>query len=240
MGGRYPNHDLLTNDPQVPKNKELHVPGYTGTSAQRVACVTMVRSDFWFETDTNLLYQYNGTAWQSIAVSAGAVVSVSATSPISSTGGSTPVISWINIRSEIWLNGGNGSGATNTMIRRFTTVVKNAGTDISITQDATNGDSFTINTDGLYAITYLDKDGTGGVAWGISVNSNQLTTAITAITASNVLAVTWGPSAAAPDTCTIIYKATAGDVIRAHSGTASRPDGTIAQTTSIRIVKIGP
>lgn len=56
-------HDQYVNTPNSASGKQLHVPGYTGTSVQRAAETTMVQSDQWYETDTGLTYQYSGTVW---------------------------------------------------------------------------------------------------------------------------------------------------------------------------------
>lgn len=60
-------------------------------------------------------------------------------------------------KSMIYLTGGSGTGSGNTKVRRFTTVGTSTGTDITLAQDSTNGDSFTINTAGVYAIHVGDS-----------------------------------------------------------------------------------
>jgi hypothetical protein len=144
------------------------------------------------------------------------------------------------VRSEIWMTGGNGEGSTNTMIRRFTTISTNTGTAISITQSATNGDSFTINEPGIYAISYVDEDGTGGVGFGLSKNSNQLTTSIQSITLANCLGSAFLNSANQVSFMGVTCLLAVNDVIRAHGSTASRPNGTTANVVMLRIVKVTP
>lgn len=72
-------HDLYVNTPGQSTGKQLHVPGYIGTSTQRVAETTMTQSDQWFETDTGLTYQYSGSVWTLLGsggvVGSGSVVS---------------------------------------------------------------------------------------------------------------------------------------------------------------------
>ena len=72
-------HDQYTNTPASATGKQLHVPGYVGTSVQRIAETTMVQSDQWYETDTGLTYQYSGTVWTLLGsggvVGAGSVIS---------------------------------------------------------------------------------------------------------------------------------------------------------------------
>lgn len=120
------------------------------------------------------------------------------------------------LRSYVWLQGANGYGSTNTKIRRFSTVVANVGSAITLTQSSTNGDSFTINENGLYAISYSEEFDTDA-HFGISLNSTQLTTGITSITDSHK--VTLGRTIAngkGANVSTTIYLP-AGSVIRAHT-----------------------
>lgn len=57
----------------------------------------------------------------------------------------------------IRLNTANGYGSTNTRYRRFTNTVLSQGTDVTYTDSATLGSSFTINTNGVYSISYIDQ-----------------------------------------------------------------------------------
>lgn len=140
-------------------------------------------------------------------------------------------------RSEIWLYTCNGYGSTNNKIRRFTTIGKNIGSAITLTQSSTNGDSFTINETGVYSISYTDQFTTGSRAMGISLNSSELTTSIYSITAANRIAITASDSAAnLPGVATVTLNLNAGDVIRAHTnGDAS---GTNTNYESFRIAKV--
>lgn len=65
----YPGHEQMYDDP-LGSVVELHAPGFLGTNAQRLAFVTtgMTASKQWYETDTNLCYQWTGSAWQLIGV----------------------------------------------------------------------------------------------------------------------------------------------------------------------------
>lgn len=55
------------------------------------------------------------------------------------------------------LQDNNGYGSIYTGVRRFLTTVVNTGTDITYTDSATLGASFTINTSGVYGISYVDN-----------------------------------------------------------------------------------
>ena len=108
-------------------------------------------------------------------------------------GGTTVAPTWTTVAgastTSIRLNTGNGFGSTNTKIRRFTNVTSTTGSDITYTDSAANGASFTINTSGLYSFTYADEGNTGSPHLGISFNSSQLTTDLYAITVASRLVI---------------------------------------------------
>ena len=76
--------------------------------------------------------------------------------------------------SMVRLNTANGYGSTNTKIRRFTNVVTNQGTDITYNSgtEATLGASFTINTNGIYAVNYSDQFSAACTS-GLTLNTTQ-------------------------------------------------------------------
>lgn len=122
---------------------------------------------------------------------------------------------------EVYLTGGNGYGSGNTVVQRFTNVRKNVGTAISVTQSSTDGDSFTINEDGLYHLMYQQGSSTYH-QHGITVNSNQLTTNPESITEAHLVAF----SETTINTNTPIYflgKLLKGDVVR-FTGESDRTD----------------
>lgn len=96
----------------------------------------------------------------------------------------TPAVS--TAQSMVRLNGANGYGSTSTAIRRFLNTVTNQGSDITYADSATLGATFTINTSGVYAISYCDNF-SAGTNYGITVNDANLTAAFTSSTASAVL-----------------------------------------------------
>lgn len=116
----------------------------------------------------------------------------------------------------------NGTGSTGTCIRRWTNTRINTGSDITYADSAANGSTFTINTTGVYDISYQDgNSNVGGVGFGITVNSSQLSTAFNPSNLANKLSGT--------DTSTTGYTGhtswcgplTAGDVVRPHISSAS-------------------
>lgn len=79
------------------------------------------------------------------------------------------------IRSEVYVDGGNSTGSTNQLVRIYATVRKNVGSDITYATSATNGDSFTINSDGLYCIKAQSEQSAGSIYTIITVNGTKLT-----------------------------------------------------------------
>jgi hypothetical protein len=140
--------------------------------------------------------------------------------------------------SRVCVVGGSGQGSTNTAIRRFTTVKENTGTAITLAQSSTLGDTFTINENGHYSIHYKETSTTdGGAGFGISINSNQLTTTIGSITDANFVSATNVPTTSRPATLSTTIKCVVGDVIRAH-GEGSNSNGTTKTQVSFEITKV--
>ena len=140
-----------------------------------------------------------------------------------------------SLPSMVRLNTANGYGSTNTPIRRFTNVVTNQGTDITYADSATLGASFTINTAGIYSISFSDVFNSSANV-GISLNSSQLTTLISAISIADRLAITATAGADFQINVGWTGYLAAGSVIRAHnSGT---PSGTTPAQTTFTITRI--
>jgi hypothetical protein len=147
--------------------------------------------------------------------------------------------------SRVRLHTHNGYGSTNTVIGRFTTIVEDVGSAIVYADSATDGASFTIQKDGIYAITAIHGSrGVAGVGQsGISLNSTQLTTGISAINVADRLAYDGHSSTVAHSTGALAKNASwtgwlnKGDVIRPHHSTtipdvAAMSSFTIAHVTS--------
>lgn len=137
--------------------------------------------------------------------------------------------------SMVRLNTANGYGSTNTAIRRFTNVVTNQGTDITYADSAALGATFTINTNGVYAISYNDQF-SGASFLGVSLNSSQLTTSILSISITDILCNGSTSGADLPYQVCATFYFSAGAVIRAHTGLAgsgARPNS--CQFTITRI-----
>ena len=141
-------------------------------------------------------------------------------------GGNTGFFSGI-VQSMIWVNTANGYGSTNTAINRYSTVVVSQGTDITYTDSATLGASFTINTSGVYSIKIDSQPVNAGSVFGISLNSNQLTTNLSTIAIANRLATSQSYAASAISCAGATVYLASGSIIRSHG------DGTAIGTSGI-------
>lgn len=127
----------------------------------------------------------------------------------------------VAVNSSVSVNNGNGYGSTNTVIRRFSVTLLNVGTAITYADSATLGGTFTINETGTYVIECGESLTSTG-AFGVSVNSAQLTTSIGSITQANRLGIYNNQQAATQGaTLAICVRLTAGDVVRHHSDSVS-------------------
>jgi len=119
----------------------------------------------------------------------------------------------------------NGYGSTNTVIRRYNTILDNIGSAVTYADSATDGASFTINETGFYVVNNNDNT-TGGGQIGISRNSGSLTTNIAAVSGAERLATGFSNTNGDDKVVSwagILY---AGDVIRPHGDGAGGGAGT--------------
>lgn len=116
---------------------------------------------------------------------------------------------------ELIVHTGNGVGSTNTRVRRLTTISTNVGSSMTYADSATLGGSITINTSGVYAIHYSDITSSTASGYGLSVNSNQLTTDFDSITDAHKLIVVGGGGGR--DSGTFVGYLAAGSVLRMHT-----------------------
>ena len=140
------------------------------------------------------------------------------------------------ITSSVFLNTTNGYGSTNNKIRRFTNTVRNSGADITYADTAADGASFTINTTGMYSVHFGDQF-SGSNHFGISLNSNQLTTSILTITVSHLLSLGTTATANYLGVSSFSGFLTAGDVVRPH--TAGQASGTNSSRCVFSIARVG-
>ena len=104
---------------------------------------------------------------------------------LASAGGTSAHV-WTSFpRSEVFVDTGNGHGATATKVRRFTNARLNTGTAITYADDANTAGTFTINETGVYAIFYSDYKSTGTIFLAIVVNASSTTTSASSLTYAN-------------------------------------------------------
>jgi hypothetical protein len=120
-----------------------------------------------------------------------------------------------SVQSMVRVSAQNGYGSTNTKIRRFTNILTSQGTDITYADSATLGGSFTVNTNGVYAIAYQDQ-GSAAMAIGLSLNTTAPTVSIASIADAERLGVVSLGSTLAGSYSATMYL-TAGSVIRPHT-----------------------
>lgn len=136
---------------------------------------------------------------------------------------------------EITVSNGAGRGSTNTHIRRIETARSSSGTAISVTHSSTDGTSFTINEDGLYAMNYTDTNTAGSCRLGISRNSTQLTTDITNLNEvdrlvfATAVSTEWG-------TVSTTRWLNKGDIIRPHDNNTAN---SVNEGVKFAITKVG-
>jgi len=137
-------------------------------------------------------------------------------------GGTTVAPTWTTptapLSSYVWLDTPSGFGSTDNKIRKFTNKVASAGTDLTtVFNDATHGTTITVNTAGTYSIHYSGDSLVGSGVYGISVNSNQLTTSISGITSTNALGMGTTPTNGdRGTTISVTLPFAVNDVIRPH------------------------
>lgn len=116
----------------------------------------------------------------------------------------------------------NGVGSSNGAIRRFVnSQLGSYTTDITYADSATLGASFTINTTGVYAITYTDNFSSINVYFGISKNTANGNQSILVNPFSELLAVTFEQNNSTPRSVQTTVRLAAGDVVRPHLSTSS-------------------
>jgi hypothetical protein len=138
---------------------------------------------------------------------------------------------WSQSDSAVRMDTGNGFGSTNTVVRRFANNPDNLGTAITYTDSATLGASFTINEDGVYAISYTDE-GTGNTGVVITKNSSV------AVAGNNQLAIDYITTTTPIANASTQVYLSKGDVIRAIAPT---PGNITSSVTSAKfsISKVG-
>lgn len=143
-------------------------------------------------------------------------------------------------QSEIRVSGIGGYGSLPTKTRYFPTVDKSVGNAISYISSTINGDSFLINQDGCYAITYCDTTSASAsvITMGITVNQSALNSSVDALASTQILAtsniVNTGQLGFG---CSAVTWLRRGDVVRAATDAGSSP-GAIATRIHFAITQL--
>ena len=142
--------------------------------------------------------------------------------------------------SMVKVNTHTGYGSTNTRIRIFTNNTNGVngcviqGSDITYATSATLGDTFTTNANGTYAISTNFSAATD-TNQGISLNSTQLSTDISAISVADRLTSWRVPTPNNNAGATWVGYLPAGSVIRAHGDAVSANVNALSQFTIVRV-----
>jgi hypothetical protein len=135
--------------------------------------------------------------------------------------------------SSIFLEQGQNSS---TVTRSYIFVRESVGTGITYTSDTTNGDFFTINSPGLYAIDVADTASTT-MAIGVTLNANN-TTAIQSLTyATGRRSINDAAATSDAFGCTAHVRCVASDVIRIQASSLN-PGNNNNPRTYVHIQKI--
>lgn len=148
----------------------------------------------------------------------------------------TLISNYSNPKNEVVLDTGNGNGAVNTAIRRFTNSVV-TGKAITYTTSANIGTELRINESGLYTIHCSDLRAGAQLGMAFSKNSPDLTTAPGSMSsgqAAYLIAYNIGPSASTTMTSCTVYL-DKGDIVRPHYTTAS---STNVLDSNLRMTKV--
>jgi len=138
--------------------------------------------------------------------------------------------------SSIRVDTANGYGSpTGTRIRRFSNVRDNLGSAITYVPSATDGDSFVINEDGIYHVSYTDSFN-AGTDLAITRNASSLSSSPAALSITQVLAI---EEAATGFDANVSWQGLLqkDDIIRAQSSSGAAVSGN--NLSSFTISKVG-
>lgn len=141
------------------------------------------------------------------------------------------------VNSAVMCDTGNGYGSTNTRCRRFTNSSV-TGTDISYVDSAVSGAVFTINTNGVYCLTWTDRsNATANAVIGFGINSNAGLDIDAQSSAAQMRAITTLTSTSTNYTTSITLRMSASDVIRAQTDAGAQPNSANA-TVQFSVVMV--
>ena len=129
--------------------------------------------------------------------------------------------------SEIRVNTTSGHGSPATMIRRFSVLEKQEGSEIEYTDSVADGASFKVKSDGLYTVTFTEFNTSGG-EFGVTVNAagsidpngsgaDLRATPITSLTRPTIVMYDQLVGASSTSSASEQIQLKAGDVVRPHT-----------------------
>jgi len=127
-----------------------------------------------------------------------------------------------------------GHGSSGTKIRTYTNNIV-TGSDITYTADTVNGDTFTINKEGMYSMQVTDIRAAGGANIGFSVNASDLTLIIDEVAVLERLGMNQTAGAGATGQAFAVARLYPGDIVRAHDDASL---DTIAERCGVIITRI--
>ena len=130
------------------------------------------------------------------------------------------------------------NGTTNTSVRIFGTVQINTGSDITYATSATLGDTFTINTTGVYSITLGDFNSVNAVDAAITQNGTALSTVPTSVTWSQGFRGMGTAASGNIAGVSVTLNCASGDVIRAQTTGSGTTVHTSDQTTFMVVTRV--
>lgn len=114
--------------------------------------------------------------------------------------------------SEVRVRGAQTYGTTGVYVRVFQFIDVSTGSDITYFRDTVNGDTFTINTDGVYAISYTGTSPFADIL-GVSINQSPVEFLEQLAQDSVMCRESLNSSLAS---CSAVVFLHTGDVVRAH------------------------
>ncbi len=140
--------------------------------------------------------------------------------------------------SEVYVDTGNGMGATNTKIRRWTTTRVNVGSAITYADSSTLGGSFTINENGIYSVFLGDSRSAGGFFFGVSVNASGTVNFSDSSVDGKRICLNTSTAAATNTGVSGVAYLRVGDVVRAQYDVAVNDTTTLAMFRIAQLARI--
>lgn len=134
------------------------------------------------------------------------------------------------------LTTGNGFGSTNTNVRRYSSVTVQ-GNGLTCADDATNGASCTVNEDGIWGVTRVDRNTGAAATFGVSKN-DACSSGFNSVAASDKVVVAQSSSNVAANGSHPGISLTIGDVIRACDDSGNKTNETSDQHSRLIISKV--